>query len=307
MTVRHYSSAAGKMILQLGVTAVATAMQVDTTAGLPGATPFSLLVDVGLPTEEIVTVNQVSGNTLVVVRGEDGTSAQAHAAGAVVRHAITARDLRDSRDHENASAGVHGITGSVVGTTDTQALTNKNLTSGSNTFPATLATAANLTAHTAATAAHGATGAVVGTTNAQTLTNKTINGASNTLVVPTSQVTGLDATLLDHGTRITANEGDIAGIQSNLGSQTTFAATSATKNSKRIHWGTASITSNGSAVATITHGAGFTPTVVLANPTQGYQMQVNSIGATTFQVVLLQADGTLYPNQPATIHYFCGE
>lgn len=170
---RFYSSTAGAMVLQLGVSAVATTLTVDTTVGLPGSTPFTLLVDAGKSTEEIVTVIQVSGNTLVVVRGEDGTSAQPHDNGALIRHGLTARDLRESRQHESDTSGVHGTTSAVVGVNDVQALTNKNLTAVSNTFPSTLASTSSVTAHTGATAAHGATGAVVGTTNTQTLTNKT--------------------------------------------------------------------------------------------------------------------------------------
>lgn len=162
------------MVLQLGVSAAATTLTVDTTVGLPGSTPFTLLLDAGKAAEEIVTVIQVSGNTLVVQRGQDGTAAQPHDNGAVIRHGLTARDLRESRQHEADSSGVHGTASDVVGINDPQALTNKNLTSVTNTFPSTLATASSLTVHGAATAAHGATGAVVGTTNVQTLTNKTL-------------------------------------------------------------------------------------------------------------------------------------
>jgi len=185
------------MVLQLGITAVATALSVDTTVGLPGSTPFTLLIDAGTAAEEIVTVIQVSGNTLVVQRGQDGTSAQAHANGAVIRHALTARDLRDSREHE-AAVAAHGTTSNVVGVNDSQALTNKNLSSTTNVFPSTLATAATVTAHTAATAAHGATGAVVGTTNVQTLTNKTLASPQFTgSVAGNGDVNIGDATLTD--------------------------------------------------------------------------------------------------------------
>jgi len=37
-------------------------------------------------------------------------------------------------NHENSVSGVHGVTGHVVGTTDTQTLTNKTMDGGSNQF-----------------------------------------------------------------------------------------------------------------------------------------------------------------------------
>ena len=116
----------------------------------------------------------------------------------------------DITTHANLTEA-HGATGAVVGTTNTQTLTNKTLTSPKvNEDVALLATSTelnildgatlstvelnyvdgvtsaiqtqlndkassgDLTTHTGATEAHGATGAVVGTTNTQTLTNKTL-------------------------------------------------------------------------------------------------------------------------------------
>ena len=47
---------------------------------------FTVVIDPDTALEEIVDVTAVSTNTLTITRGIDGSSGQAHSAGAVVRH-----------------------------------------------------------------------------------------------------------------------------------------------------------------------------------------------------------------------------
>lgn len=181
---RHYSANAAATTLAAGCTDVATTISVTATTGFP-AVDFILALDYGTAQQELVLVTAVSGTNLTVTRGYDSTAAQAHTLGAAVRHVHSAIDFRDSRTHEAASTGVHGVTGAVVGTTDAQVVTNKDLSSGTNTFPASLATDTEVSTavsnHAALTATHGVAGALVGTSDAQTLTNKTVALGSNTV------------------------------------------------------------------------------------------------------------------------------
>ena len=195
--MRYYSSTAGAPTLSSSIASGVTSFAVTSVSGFPTSYPFTVVIDPGLASEEIVTVTNVAGTTLTVTRGEDGSSAQSHSLGATVRHMVTARDLREPQEHIAATENVHGVGSgnALVGTGTTQTLTNKSISGSTNTLTnIAAASVAGLSAHLAASSGvHGVTGSVVGTTDTQTLTNKTINGGSNTLsAIPSSAVTGLD-------------------------------------------------------------------------------------------------------------------
>lgn len=131
MTVRFYSSVAPATTLTSSPNSSATSIDLASTIGLPASFPFTLALDFGQVNEELVEVTNLGGLTATITRAVDGTSATSHSSGAVVRHVSSARDFTDSRTHENSAAGVHGLAmgSALVGTIDTQTLSNKTLAS----------------------------------------------------------------------------------------------------------------------------------------------------------------------------------
>lgn len=166
MTTRNYSANAVQTTLSASCTSTATSIAVTATTGFPAA-PFILALDAGAASQEVVLVTAVAGLTLTVERGYDSTAAVSHTTGAVVQHVHSAIDFRDSRTHENSTSGIHGLDpgSALVGTNDAQALTNKNLSDPSNTFPGTLATDTEVVAAIDAKVPVGALTAFAGSVN----------------------------------------------------------------------------------------------------------------------------------------------
>jgi hypothetical protein len=122
MAVRKFSSISVETTLASGISNSATSMTVASgtgsalmggvTLGAPvdGVYPdqFTVAIDPDTQNEEIVFVQQISSDTLTIVRGRAGTSAISHSSGATVRHVLTSDDL-------NAfEAGLESGTGGTV-------------------------------------------------------------------------------------------------------------------------------------------------------------------------------------------------
>jgi hypothetical protein len=127
---------------------------VNSVTGLPSSFPFTVLIDWGLSTQEAISVTSaptgVGPFTLPCTRGIDGTVAQSHSQNAIVVHGVSAEDYNEPQVHISLGTSgtginvVHGLANgsSVVGTTDTQTLTNKTLGSGTS-FSSTLGLSAS--------------------------------------------------------------------------------------------------------------------------------------------------------------------
>ena len=261
MTTRNYSSRSQQTTLTSAVTAGASTIVVQSGTALlggqsiPAGTTFTIVVDPDTALEEILDATAVSTNTFSVTRAIDGSSAQAHSAGAVVRHMAIGRDYREANTHIEASTGVHGISNasSVVGTTDTQTLTNKTLTSPTITNPSisgagvdasivfegatadayeTTLTVTDPTQDNTITLPN-TTGTVVIATAVQTLTNKTltsptISGSPVITGLSSAGMVASSATPKDYVDSILGSATSAATSAASAATSATSAATSAT-------------------------------------------------------------------------------
>jgi hypothetical protein len=183
-------------------------------------------------------------------------------------------DTSDS--HIAASSGVHGVTGDVVGTTDTQTLTNKSIDADNNTI-SNLEHGAEVDNPTSGV--HGVTGNIVGTSDTQTLTNKTLDADNNT--VNNIEVDNLKAGVLDT---------DLSTVS---GSDDTLASAKAIKTY---------VDSQVSAGSVIKYDSGWvTVNTINDTPATGTHRLTTTLSAYPSQISLTLDDGTnIFPGDMAS-------
>ena len=116
MSIRYYTSTAvPQSILNTGgINATATAIQVSSTATYPSSFPFTLALDRGTSSQEVVLCTSTTGGDVFnVTRGYDGTTAVSHNQGASVEHTASAIDYREANTFVNLLQNVGDL---LVGT-----------------------------------------------------------------------------------------------------------------------------------------------------------------------------------------------
>ena len=262
MTTRKYSSRSQQTTLALPITSSDTSMQVVSGSALiPGITvsaseTYTIVIDPDTALEEIVDVKSyTSGNVLTITRAIDGSTAVAHAAGAVVRHMATGRDFREANTHIESGLGsalgttVHGVNfNNIIKNSDTGTVTSTMILDGTilnadiNASAAIAKTKISGTAITAADTATVTNAMLAGSiaeTKHQLVTVGTgsLSGSSTSVSVPATyrrlfvfvqgwshNSSGFSNTL---GVRINNDTGTNYFANSSIGSATALAVTGA--------------------------------------------------------------------------------
>src|ERR1041384_4266537 len=112
MTQYFYSNTSSVGQTAGGINPSAPGVTLSNFSGFPTSYPFWAILDRGTVKAEIVIVTSVAGSVASITRGQDGTLASDHNAGATFEHIIPASLANRAEAHMEATTGVHGVSGS---------------------------------------------------------------------------------------------------------------------------------------------------------------------------------------------------
>jgi len=313
---RNYSATAIETKI---LASIASAAQGDTTTGVlvnsisgfPTTFPYTLILDPDTSKEEVVTVTSGSSTTLVITRGQDNTTAFAHAAGTGVRHGVSAREFKELQTHiaargvdadsailSGVDSHVHGLVtgdGSVVGSDQSVTLTRKTLT----TPTINGATLTGTVTSTASIVISGA-GTITGLSSAGMTTSSATpksyvdailgsataaaTSATNAATSATSAATSASSALTSQTAAATSATSAATSASSALTSQTaaaTSATSAATSASSALTSQTAAATSATSAATSATSAAASATTAAASVATIAGYASAASTSATS--------------------------
>tara|TARA_B100001250_G_scaffold239429_1_gene205744 strand:- start:955 stop:2484 length:1530 start_codon:yes stop_codon:yes gene_type:complete len=107
MARKYFSNTAVATTLAASISDADSSLTVNSSTGYP-AVPFTIAINAGTSTEEVILVAAKSGTTFsTLTRGHDGSTARAHTSGASVKHVAAAEDFTGLYTHDHDTADGH--------------------------------------------------------------------------------------------------------------------------------------------------------------------------------------------------------
>tara|TARA_R100000458_G_scaffold48111_1_gene47054 strand:- start:461 stop:1966 length:1506 start_codon:yes stop_codon:yes gene_type:complete len=107
MARKYFSNTAVATTLAASISDADSSLTVNSSTGYP-AVPFTIAINAGTSTEEVIKVGAKSGTTFsTLTRGHDGSTARAHTSGASVKHVAAAEDFTGLYTHTHATSDGH--------------------------------------------------------------------------------------------------------------------------------------------------------------------------------------------------------